>query len=84
MSALANRISELAGLLGTVEGLGQVNDEIRTLNERLAQHDLELSRDEVLDLHAALAFLGTAISGMNRVARGMLERAGVRGIDYVG
>ncbi len=84
MSELANRISELAGRLGTTEGLGHVNDEIRTLNERLADHHVELSCDEVLDLHAALAFLGKAISEMSRVARAMLETAGIRGLDHVG
>jgi len=84
MSALANRISQLAGWLGTMEGLEHVNGEIRTLNARLADHRIELSREEVLDLHAALAFLGNAISEMSWVARVMLESAGVRGIDHVG
>ena len=84
MSALANRISELARWLGTMEGLDRVNGEIRTLNERLADHRLKPSHEEMVDIHDALAFLGKAISEMSRVARGMLASAGIGGIDHVG
>lgn len=84
MSALAKRISELVGSLGTIEGLERVTDEIGILNQRPADHRTELSRAEVLDLQAALGVLRTALSEMSRVARGMLENAGVRGIDHVG
>lgn len=84
MSALSNRIFELASRLGTIEGLAQVNQEILSLNERLADPRFELSREETLEIHDRLAFLGNAISEMSRAARGMLASAGVRGIDNVG
>ncbi len=84
MSALGKRISELAGRLGTIEGLEQVEQEIRALNQRLLHADLDLSRGETLEIHDALAFLGNAISEMSRVAKRMLESAGVRGIEHVG
>jgi len=84
MSALGKRISELAGRLGTIEGLEQVDREIRTLNQRLLDPVLDLSRVETMEVHDALAFLGSAISEMSRVAKRILESAGVRGIDNVG
>ncbi len=84
MSALGKRISELAGRLGTIEGLEQVGYEIRTLNQRLLDPDLDLSRGETLEIHHALAFLGNAISEINQVTKKILESAGVGSIDNVG
>jgi hypothetical protein len=84
MLTLGKRISELAGRLGTIEGLQQVDQEIRTLNQRLLDPDLDLSRGETMELQRALAFLGNSISKMTRVAKSMLETAGARGIDNVG
>jgi hypothetical protein len=84
MSALGNRIAKLAGLIGTIQGLELVNEEVRHLNERLASPGYKLSHDEVIDLRAALGILGKALAEMSRVARGMLEGVGVRGIDHVG
>jgi hypothetical protein len=84
MSELANRITEMAGWLGTMEGLFRVTNEISILNERLAGARAKLPRDEMMDIHHALTFLGNAISEMSRVSRGTLEQAGVKGLDHVG
>ncbi len=84
MSALGKRISELAGRLGTTEGLEQVDYEIRTLNQRLLDTHLDLSRGETVEIHDALAFLGYAISEMSQVTKKILEGAGIRRIDNVG
>ena len=84
MSELANQIMGLAGRLGTLSGLKCVDEEIRILNERLLDPHIELSRDEIVELQAGLAFLGSAISEMTRVTRGMLEQAGVKGLEHVG
>ncbi len=77
MITSAERIIELATLLGTTDGLQRVSGEIDALNTRLAEKESRLSREELMNLGAALATLSGAIADMSRVARSMLVEAGV-------
>lgn len=73
----AETIAELAGSLGTTNGLQQVNLKIDLLNARLADRDSPFSREQLTSMSAALAALSGAIVEMSRVARAMLAEAGV-------
>jgi hypothetical protein len=80
----AERICQLATRLGTIEDLELVTAEILVLNEHLVDDRRSLSRDQIVEIQDALAMLGRALAEMNRVSHGMLQKGGLRGLDYVG
>ncbi len=78
------QVVELAGSLGTAEGLAQVNAEMESLRQHLMDSNEVLSRNQLDNLIGALDFLSAAILSMDRVTREMLGRAGAGEIDCVG
>ena len=79
-----NELHELAGALGTVEGLARVNAEIEALSRSDDQFDRSFSRVELAQVVAALDSLTAAILSMDRITRELLGNAGSGAVDCVG
>jgi hypothetical protein len=80
----AEQISELAGLLGSAEGLARVNAAMASLSQHLMDSKEVFSRDELAQVMAALDYLSGAIICMDRVTRELLGQAGAGAVDCVG
>jgi hypothetical protein len=79
----AEEVAELAGSLGTVEGLARVNREIASVSHQLRDSKQAFSRDELAQMIRALNSLSAAILSMDRVTRELLgQSAGA--VDCVG
>ena len=78
------RIAELAGALGTVEGLAHLNAEIESLTDHLMDPTETFSRAELAQTLHALDSLSAAIFAMDRVVREMIARSGAGSVDCVG
>jgi hypothetical protein len=83
MLKTAQEVTALASELGTAAGLNRVKSQIDLLNACLAAADVPFSNQELVQMSAALASLGDAISKMNQIARNTLAEAGVCA-DHVG
>ena len=79
----AEQIASLAGSLGTLEGLAQVNLEMDKLHLDATEGKIT-SREELAEMMRALNSLNAAIQAMDRVTRDLLNRAGLGAIDCVG
>ena len=80
----AEKIAELAGSLGTLEGLIRVSTEMESLRLHLAASSETLSRNELVRMLCALDTLSAAILSMGRVTRDLLGQAGSGAVDCVG
>jgi hypothetical protein len=80
----ADQIAELAGSLGTPEGLIKVSTEMESLRLQLAVTSEILSRNQLARMLCALDTLNTAILSMGRVTRELLGQAGSGAVDCVG
>jgi hypothetical protein len=65
-------VANLAGSLGTVEGLAQVNASMASLSRQLRDGKGMFSRNELSQMIAALDYLSAAILSMDRVTRELL------------
>lgn len=80
----AVRVAELAGSLGTAEGLARVNAEVESLCHHLTDSKEVFSRDELAQMIGALDSLSAAILSMDRVARELLGQTSAGAVDCVG
>lgn len=70
----AETIAELAGCLGTAEGLKRVTREIGELCERLSAKPLEFNREDLLDISRAISALSAGMFVMDRVVRARIRQ----------
>lgn len=80
----AEQIAELAGALGTAEGLARVNAAMQSLSRNLRESKEAFSRAELTRMIGALDCLSAAILSMDRVTRELLGQAGRGAVDCVG
>ena len=79
----AKEISELAGILGTTQGLRFVQSEIESYCSQISYESQGFSAEEIASMDNALHTLGLAILSMRRVVTAILADAGVSS-NYVG
>jgi len=65
----AETIAELAGCLGTAEGLKRVTREISELCQRLSAKPLEFDREEIVEIDRAIRALSAGMFEMDRAVR---------------
>jgi hypothetical protein len=70
----AETIAELAGCLGTAEGLKRVTREIGELCERLSARPLECDREELVEINQAISALSAGMFEMDRVVRARIRQ----------
>jgi len=62
-------VAELAGSLGTAEGLRRITREIGQLCESLSARPLEFSREELVEIDRAITALSAGMFEMDRAVR---------------
>jgi hypothetical protein len=78
------QVVDLAGSLGTAEGLARVNAGMESLRQHLADSKPAFSPSQLERMISALDLLSGAILSMDRLTREMLGHAGAGAIDCVG
>ena len=78
------QVAELAGSLGTPEGLARVNAAIESMVRQRKESKQVFSHAELAQTIGALDSLSAAIFSMDRVTRELLDKAGAGAVDRVG